>query len=372
MRLTCDREKLLATLQVVTAVIPARSPKTVLLGAKLTAEAEGTFVSATDLEVGIRCRVPDVTCESRGEAVIPAARVLAILREMRDETVELSLDRDKVEIRGARSRFSLATEDPRDFPPVPGFDEQRFHRVQPELLRVMIRRTVFATDPENTRYALGGVLFELEGEVVRLVATDGRRLAVMQGTGEALGGHSTKELSPVVPAKALQILERLLVGEADPTLIAVQENRVLFATGKAVLSSRLLEGRFPQYQNVIPRRHAGRVVAAVGELLNATRQVEKVTSEEHRGVTWELGAEMLALAARAPEIGEGRVELAVTQDSPPMSVSFDPRFLVEMLRTLEESMTITVDFNDPESAAVFRTEDGYTYVLMPLAPEEGR
>ncbi len=371
MKVVCKREPLLAAVQLAAGVVPSRTPKAILQSLKLVADERITLY-ATDLEVGLQCPVKDdeANVAEPGEALLPASQASSILREMRDETVTLSTSRRGTLIEGTRSRFELASEDPADYPEVPGFEGQRFHRIESELLRVMVRRTVFATDPENTRYALGGVLLELEGETVRLVATDGRRLALMEGTGEAVGDHSTAGTTTVVPAKAMNLLERHLSGEKEATLVSVSENRIVFATPKATIISRLLEGRFPAYEAVIPKRHTGQMSVQAGELMRAVRQAAVVTTEESRGVTWELDGTELKIVGYSHDVGRSEVYVTAAYEGPPLKVAFDPRYLLDMLKTLDEGVTVRLDLIDSESAAVFRTDDGYLYVLMPLALEE--
>ena len=371
MKVVCKREALLAAVQVAAGVVPSRSPKPVLQCIKLVAE-EDIRLFATDLEVGIQCLVRDeeARIDEPGAVLLPAAQTGPILREMRDELITVSSTASGTRIEGERSRFELASEDPADYPPVPTFEEKKFHQIPGELLRVMVRRTVFATDPENTRYALGGVLMELDGEQARFVATDGRRLALMDGAAEAVGNHSTSGMTTVVPAKAMQLLERHLAGEKDPTLVHVSENRVVFVTPKATIVSRLLEGRFPAYEAVIPKRHTGQLSIEAGELMHGVRQAAIVTTEDSRGVTWTLDGSELKIAGFSRDVGRSEVLLTAAYEGPAMRLAFDPRYVLDMLKTLDEAVTVRLDVTDPESAAVFRTDDGYLYVLMPLSLEE--
>ncbi len=369
MKATCHRESLLSAFQMVSGVVPARSPKPILLNVKMIAKKDGVTLLATDLEVGIRCKVDGVEVASVGEIVLPTARMIAIMRESSDDVFEIHCVEGKTYIRGGRSRFQLPAESPNEFPEVPDFVEEKYHKVAGVLLRTMIRRTVFATDVESTRYALNGLLVELEGNRISLVGTDGRRLAVMRGTGVAVGGHNTKDFTPVVPSKAMNLLDRTLQSDDEEIELALQPNKMLVKTQRAVISSRLVEGRFPRYQEVFPSRSEVTVPLNVKDLLQAVRQAAIVTSDESRGVDFAFAEGKLTLAAQSAEVGQSQVELPVSYDAKDIMITFDPRYLVDMLRVLNEEATVTLDLIDHQSAAVFRTDDGYSYVVMPLTRE---
>jgi len=368
MKATCNRDELLSAFQTVSAVVPARSPKPILMSVKLVAQNSGVMLLATDLEVGIRCQVSGVEVGSTGQVVLPTARMLAILRESTDQVLHIETGENKTTIRGQRSRFQLTSEAPEEYPEVPDFTDEKYHSISSTLLRTMIRRTVFATDVESTRYALNGLLIELEGNKISLVGTDGRRLAVVRGTATPVGGHSTRDFTPVVPTKAMNLVDRTLQ-EEEEVHVALQANRAVVRSKRAVISSRLVEGRFPRYQEVFPSRSDITVPLNVRDLLQAVRQAMIVTSEESRGVDFAFSDGKLTLAAHAADVGESLVELPIAFDSKDLTITFDPRYLVDMLRVLNEESTVSLDLIDHQSAAVFKTDDGYTYIVMPLTRE---
>ena len=179
MKLNCHRSSLLSALQIVAGVVPSRTPKEVLKNIKLQVDGNTTVLIGTDQEVGIRHEVHNVETDSTGEVLLPTTRVISILRELNDDEVTLEATERSLIIKGGQSEFSLSTEDPLEFPPVAGFQDQNYFTVPAAALKEMIRRTIFATDSESTRYALGGVLLELTPERATLAATDSRRLAVV-------------------------------------------------------------------------------------------------------------------------------------------------------------------------------------------------
>ena len=172
MKITCDREKLWTAFQTAALVAPTRSPKTILQNVKLEVQDQGAVFIATDLEIGIRIQVEGLEVEAPGSVVLPVSRFGSILRESTDEKLRLEADSKGVQVRGDRSRFKLPAQNPDEFPLVVGFEEEKYHKVAARLFRELIHRTLFATDTESSRYALGGVLLEMEANKITAVATD--------------------------------------------------------------------------------------------------------------------------------------------------------------------------------------------------------
>ena len=368
MKISCSRSALAAAFQTVGSVIPTRTPKPILQNAKLEAIKGHVVLIGTDQEVGIRYRLAEADIAAEGEVLLPANRVLSILREMQGETVHIETTESATVIRGERANYKLGAENPAEFPNVAEFDEQNSVNIVAGVLKQMIRRTVFATDTESTRYALGGVLVEIKGETITMAATDTRRLAVVRGTCAASGNATGPDnVIPVVPSKALALIEKTLVDEKESVSVAIRNNDVLVKTALATIYSRLVEGRFPRYQDVIPAHSTTTVELVVGPFYSAVRQAQIVTSEESRGVDFEIASGMMTLASRAAEIGESKVEMPISYDGAGVVITFDPRYVAEFLRVLEIEQPIRLELTDSESAAVFRTDDGYTYVVMPLS-----
>jgi DNA polymerase-3 subunit beta len=368
MKITCQREKLLAAFQTAASVAPARSPKPILQNVKLEVSDQKATLTATDLEVGIRIEVPGITVEVPGCTVLPIARFGSILRESTDEKLRLDADGKGTHVRGERSEFKLPSENPDEFPTVASFNEDKYHETSARLLREMIRRTIFATDAESSRYALGGVLLEFTENKITAVGTDGRRLSRMEGPARAVGGHAGAAANTIVPTRSMQLIERALSDSDGEVQLATRENDILVRSPRTTIYSRLVEGRFPRWRDVFPQRTDGqRIELPVGPMYSAVRQAMIVTTEESRGVDFSFGDGTLVLAARAADAGQSRVEMPIGYDGPSVGIMLDPRFVNDFLKVLDLDRTITLDIKDSESAAVFLTDDGYGYVVMPLA-----
>ena len=371
MKLNCHRPSLLSALQIVAGVVPTRTPKEVLKNIKLQVDGSTTVLIGTDQEVGIRHEVHNVETDSTGEVLLPTTRVISILRELTDDQVTLEATERSLIIKGGHSEFSLSTEDPLEFPPVAAFEDQNYFTIQASALKEMIRRTIFATDSESTRYALGGILLELTPERGTLAATDSRRLAVVTSPTQVVGEITVENTTPVVPSKAMQLIERSLPDQEDAVaMIAVHANDVLVKCGGSTIYSRLVEGRFPRYSDVIPGEFASSIEMVVGPFYSAVRQAQIVTNEESRGVDFTFGDGKLTLSSRAADVGQSNVELPIPYDGEEVTIIFDPKFVADFLRILDGGTSIKVNLIDGESPAVFVTEDNYRYVVMPLAREQ--
>ncbi len=370
MKIRCPKEPLLAALQSATAVVPTRSPKPVLTSVKLEAAPGSVVLSATDLEVGIRIEIDGVETAAPGTVLLPSTRLMAIVRESGPGTVfDIHSEGTAAVVKAPRSEFRLPAEDPLEFPSVATFPTGEYFEVAAPLVRELVKRTVFATNSESSRYALGGVLVEFSPPGVIAVGTDGRRLAKMQGPVEGRDGVQP-DLQPIVPARAMQLIERCLGAADQPVHIAVRSNEILVKTGGTTISARLVEGRFPRWRDVFPDRpDAVRVQLVAGPLLAAVRQAAIVTSEQSKGVDFSFESGQLVLSGRSAESGESRVELPIDHAGATVRIKLDPRFMADFLRVIDPSAAVSVEITDAQSACVCSTEDGYGYVIMPLAAD---
>ncbi len=370
MKVTCDRQELLTAFQTAASVVPSRSPKPILQNIKLEVSESGAILLATDLEIGIRIQVAGIQVDVPGSAILPLARFGSILRESSDDTLRLEADGQSTLVRGERSEFKLPSENPQEFPSVADFTEKSYHELPARALKEMIRRTIFATDNESSRYALGGVLLEMGSDKITAVGTDGRRLAKMEVPARSEGGHQSGDSMTIVPTKAMQLIDRALSDGDAEIQIAARANEVLVRSPRVTIYSRLVEGRFPKWRDVFPQRTgSSKVDLTVGPLYSAVRQAAIVTSEESRGVDFSFEPGTLVLSGRVAEVGQSRVELPIAHDGPTIAIMLDPRYLNDFLKVLDAEKIVTIELKDAESAAVCTTDDGYGYVIMPLARE---
>ena len=200
------------------------------------------------------------------------------------------------------------------------------------------------------------------------MGTDGRRLARQEGPAKSVGGHETAEATTIVPTRAMQLMERALADNEEEICLAARENDVLVRSQRVMIYSRLVEGRFPKWRDVFPKLEGVvKIELTAGPFFAAVRQAAIVTSEERRGVEFTFSEGKVVLSAHGAELGESRVELPIAYQGPDIPINLDPRYVADFLKVLDPEQTVTFELKDSENAAVAFTDDGYGYVIMPLA-----
>jgi DNA polymerase-3 subunit beta len=340
----------------------------ILQNVRLDVNDQNGLLLATDLEMGVRMHVEGFEVMAPGSVILPTNRMGSILRELSDEHLTIEIEGNKTMVRGERSQFSLPVENPAEFPPIPEFDAEKYHEVSARSLRELIRRTEFATDNESGRYALGGVLLEFAENHIVAVGTDGRRLAKMQVSALSVGGHTNEGASTIVPGKAMKFIERSLADADSEVQISARANDILVKTSRMTIYSRLLEGRFPRWRDVFPQRNDTiKLDLPIGPLAAAVRQAAIVSTKESQGVDFMFSDGLLTLQGQSSELGNSKVELPIAYDGKNVEVTLNPKYVTDFLGVLEPSATVSFDIKDGESAVVCSTDDGYGYVIMPLA-----
>ncbi|MFO0943950.1 MAG: DNA polymerase III subunit beta [Pirellulales bacterium] len=368
MKISCDREKLASAFQLAGSIAQSRSPKEILQNVKIEVTANRVTLMATDMETGIRIDVEGGEVQTPGKALLHVARVGQILRECNDDKLNFEADENKILITGLHSEFNLPCASADEYPTVTGFEEEKYHEIPARLFREMVRRTSFATDPDSTRFALGGVLLELNGEDVLAVGTDGRRLARMLGKGKSVGGHETIGSSTIVPTRSLSLMERSISDKDEMVHIASRGNDVLLRSNRCIIYSRLVEGRYPNWRQVIPTRdNSVKINMAVGPFHNVIRQAAIVADQESRGLDFEFGGGTLLLSAKTADLGQSRVEMPIEYDGEPIRMKLDHRFISDFLKVLDADAKFVMDVVGPTASALLTTDDGYAYVVMPMA-----
>ncbi len=345
MNLVCSRQLLATALATVSGVVPTRTAKEILKNVKLSViDGVATLIGNRS---GSRHPIPAArdSIQLRGRSAVASTSDVDP-PELQDSEVTIEVEDRQLRIRSGQSEFKLSVEDPAEFPDVAAFREKDYHIVTGPVLKQGLQRTIFATDTESTRYALGGVLMELRKDSLTLAATDSRRLAVFSGSASALGSVSEEIVSPVVPAKAMQLIERSIPGGDSEVHIALHANDILVRSGNSTIYARLVEGRFPRYQDVIPTDYSRTISFVVGPFLSAVRQAMIVTNEESKGVDFEFDSGTLTLKSTASDIGTSQVQLPISMDGEAVTITFDPKFVADFLKVLDPASQVTLKVVD--------------------------
>jgi DNA polymerase-3 subunit beta len=351
------------------AVAASKSPKPILECVALRADATtGMSLEATDLDVGIRYHLGEAAVSEEGSLVVPAGRLLSIVREVDEEQTTLEEADGNLAVDTGRSHFRVRGENIEEFARLPFFPETPAAVLPADLLRNLIRRTRFAAATEAGRYALHGVLLRVHGTSIEMVATDGRRLARAAGT---LDEAAPREIRVIVGPKGLGLLERVLgtAGASGGVSVAVEDRQVLFRAGGALVISRLIDGTFPSYDDVIPKSCKQSFRSTVADLSSGLRRASLLTTRDALSVEMLLDPDLLTIRSRAMEVGEAKVEVPVQYEGPPTRMGFNPVFLQDALKVMDPAAEITFAFSDAKAPATLSDRDDYVYVVMPVALE---
>ena len=364
MKVICNRGALLDALLMAGNVVAARTPKPVLQCVKMTAAENSLTVAATDLEVAIRYIDSQVQIEKSGEALLPADKLRDIVRESVDDTLSIELAGEQAVIKGQDSKFTIYTQNPREFPPVPDFEGQPDFEITGGHLKQLIGQTLFAAAKESTRYAFNGVLVVAKGKKISLVSTDGRRLAQAKGdlTSEKLPKDGARA---IVPAKALTLIDKLVDDPEAAVSVQIRENQVIFHTADATLTSNLVEGQFPPYEDVIPKDTDKKMTAGTADFLSAVKRAALLTTEESKGVRLQFSKSGLKLTSRSPESGEAEVNFPCKYEGSDVEIGFNPQFLTEARRVVETD-ELSLELTAPNRPGLLKGGPNFLYVIMPV------
>lgn len=361
MKFKCDKEEILQGLQMVQSIVSTRATLPILSNVLLEAGADDLTLTTTDLEVGMRKTIP-AKVGKKGAMTLPAKRLLAILRELpvREVAMEATDGREMV-IRYDSSYFKIVGLPKDDFPPLPDFKKNRSVKIPQKPFGELIRKTHYAISTDESRYVLNGLYLVLSKGKITGVATDGRRLALCEAEASIPDGF---DRAIIIPTKAVNELARMLAGEGEIE-IYIGENQAAFDVGNCALVSRLIEGHFPNYHQVIPQKSEHKLLLDREELLASTRRVALVTSEQSNSIKITLKKNRLVTSSNTPEVGEAREELMISYAGEEIAIAFNPQYLMDALKNLEEK-EITLELTDGLNPGVVRCGKSFLYVIMPI------
>ena len=362
MEVVIDRDAFLKGLQMVQNIVEPRQTLPILANVLLEAAGDSVRLTATDLEVGARVSVP-AKVGAKGAITVSARKLSEIVKELPAAAVALKVSENvTVSLRCGGATYRMVGLAPDDFPPVVPASPQSWVSIEAKVLRDMLTQTNFAVSHDETRYALNGVLFSFQGKDVRMVATDGHRLALStrslgQGVSSATG---------IVPRKAVTEIMRV-IGAGEEVQIANTENQFVLQMPNFVMTARLIEGQFPNYEAVIPKGHPGRLTTTRGALSSALRRVSVMAEERNKPVKLALSPASLKVNASSQELGEAEEILEVEYNGEEMVIGFNSRYLLEAMAALEKDQVV-LEIKDAQSPGVIKSVEGegYCCVIMPM------
>ncbi len=362
MKLTVEKADLLDGLQAVQNIVNVKSPLPILSNALLSAEGDSITISTTDLEVSVRCKV-ESKIEEEGSTTIPVRRLSSIVRELPNGTIQLDVDdKDQTSVTCGSSFFKIVGMLGEEFPtlPEPDKDGTSYHLDQ-GVFKEMLKKTCYAASTDETRYVLNGVLLSFKDGKLTMVATDGRRLAFVESEVEF---SEEAEADLILPSKAVSELMHVL--EDDGNLrISVKDGLIIFEFSDIMVASKLIDGTYPNFRQVIPAQCEERVSVEREMLLTALKRASLITADKTCATKLTFANNNLEILTKTTDVGESRETIPIKYSGKEITVAFNPDYMMDPLKNLAND-EIAIELTDNMSPGVIKCDIPFLYVLMPM------
>jgi DNA polymerase-3 subunit beta len=360
MKIQTKKENLLTAIQIVQNIVSPRNTLPILSNILIETRNNSLRLVATDLDVGISCEIP-VDTQEEGSITLPAKKFSDIIKELPEGNVVIVVKKNNlVDIECEKCRFKLMGLPKDEFPKFPEFKDKETLQIEQTTLREMLNLTAFAVSHEETRYILNGILVEVKENNLKLVATDGRRLAVIE---RKIATTNKKELGVIIPIKAVNELNRNLKDEGR-VVITLGTNQILFDIDGVLIVSRLIEGTFPNYKQVIPEATEKKVKLNREVFLAAIRRANLLSTPDFQAIKLEVFKNKMVVSKSTPDVGESREELDIEYQGKELIMGFNPHYLIDVLKNLTEE-SLFFELSDADKPGVIRTS-GYLYLVLPM------
>jgi len=360
MKLTIDRDQILDALGKVQSIVGTRSTIPILANVLFQADGGEVTLTTTDLDLSIRAKA-DADVNTKGGITLPAKRAYSLFRELPQGKVEIDVDdSDYATIKCGSSKFKLVGISEDDFPPLPKYEDGSNFTIEQAVFKDMLKKTGYAASFEESRPTLNGLLVSLEKGKLTVVATDSRRLAMVEH--ENIG--SGDKLEFILPNKAVNELQRVLKDEGSVTVF-ITDNQVAFQLDQVVIVSKIVDGQYPNFRLVIPAECKHRVTVEREILLDAVKRASLLTSDQSKSVKMIFQDNRLTVSTETPDVGNSEEKIPVKYDQEKIAISFNPDFVLEPLRNLV-SDEIFLELTDDLSPALIKSDIPFLCVLMPL------
>src|SRR5437660_5563835 len=347
-------------------VVSTRTTLPILSNVLLKAEGDRLEFTATDLDVTITCAV-EAKVKKGGASTVPVKKLFGIVRELTNSEIDIQVDDKNIcSVQSGSSFYKINGLSADEFPPPPQFKEDKCAVLPQDTVKAMMKKTSFAISTDESRYVLNGIFLSLKDHKMTMVATDGRRLALVD---EEVDVAANSQGEFIVPAKAVNELNRLFQDKGEVE-IRYSENQASFNLkddkgAPILIVTKLIEGNYPNYRQVIPSETKERVSLVREEFLHALRRAEIMTSEKSNSVKMSFGKNKLEITANSPEVGEAKESLAVNYKGPEMAIAFNPKYLIDPLNALAND-EVFLELIDELSPGVLKINGPFLYVVMPM------
>lgn len=363
MKFILNKDILVENLQKVLGPTTTKQNFPILNSVLLTASKENLKFTATDLDISV-ISLQKLEKSEIGEVAVPMKKFLSIIRELPPETVAIEKVKNNLLIRCENIEFKMSTLNAEEFPQIQEKSKVSLIRVDPQELGEMIRLTSFCVGYEDSNYVLGGILFEIGKNKIKLISTDGKRLSFIQKKLPPKQPELTSAVSFILPIKAVNELQKLVKDKTEEIYLSAEENRIGFDLQDTHFIARPIEGEFPNYSQYIPKEGKDKLVVDRKKLLFALRRASLLSTTDYQGVKMELKKDHLGIYKNTPQMGEVREVIDASYNGPHLEIGFNPTYLTDALKNLADK-EVCIDFSGADKPAVLRKE-GYVYLLLPM------
>ncbi|MFH0732831.1 MAG: DNA polymerase III subunit beta [Candidatus Omnitrophota bacterium] len=357
-----NKQDLLGGLQRVIGVVTQKNTLPILSNILIQTK-EGGFLEliATDLDIGITEAIKTEVIED-GAITIPAKKFTDIIKELPEDEVKITTKKNNtINIECKNTFFKIIGIPKEEFPKLPTHTNKNKLTIPQNTLKEMLARTVFATSRDETRYILNGILFILNNDTTTMVATDGRRLAIIKKQTPLPKGLNIKV---VVPSKTIQEISKMLGTEGQAT-ISFDENQAMFNINETRIISRLIEGEFPNYEQAIPKQYKDILTIEKEKFLLAIKRAALLTTPDSQAIRLDVFKDKVVVSKIAPNIGEAKEELGCSYVGAEFFIGFNPTYLLEGLKNIKQD-ELNIEFQGAEKPAMVKDQEDYLYVVLPM------
>jgi DNA polymerase-3 subunit beta len=369
MKFSIDKDTFLKSLQKVQGIVEKRNTMPILSNVLIEALGDAIFVTATDLEVGMKSSYP-ARITREGKITVSAKKLYEIIKELPDQEIFFTVkENDWVDIVCGKAQFNIVGLSSDEFPPFPRISEESLISLKGSFLRGMIEKTSYAICHDETKYNLNGIYIKLAEEdnttILRMVATDGHRLAIAE---KELSGTVSRELAGgvIMPKKGVFELRKISEEEDGDILLGFMDNSAVIKKDNTLIVMRLVDGEFPDYTRVIPANNDKVLTVGREALLHSLKRMSILSSEKFKGIKFELDQDSLEISTSNPELGEAREDIEVQYPGGPLMVRFNARYLMDVLQVLEDEQVEIVLRDELSPAIVKPLGQGSMAVIMPM------
>jgi len=366
MNFISKKSELLQGLQTVTSAVSSRNTLPILANILFETENNKLILSGTDLELSIKCEI-EANIVNEGSITIPAKKLLEIVRELPETDITIKLnDKNVIYLTCGKSLFKINGLPKKDFPILPEIKTEKEIILSQKNFNDMIKKTIFSVSSDETRYVLNGVLLSGEKDIIRMVSTDGHRLSFIE---KKINNIYEEKLNNIIPAKALNELVKILKDEGEIS-IQINNNQIIFLIDKVVLISRLIEGQFPNFGQVIPKENDKSFTCYTEDIMAATKRVALMASDKSNSVKYSISNNKLLISSNTPEVGEAQEEMDINYSGENIIIAYNAKYVLNVLKNLG-SKECLLELSSNLNPGVFKPkgideDTNYLCVVMPM------